>query len=143
MNHFEKLDNVLRYLDSFREPNTFKEDKEIQDELIKRGLNYDAFELWIILRKLYNDKYILTQKEYVSYFESDEYGMQELERLAHMFYITYDGRLFIKNNGYVRQHFHKKIRFYFDLISIILLSLGTVALAWIEIWNYCYPMCTN
>ncbi len=100
----KKLDEVLKYLATIQRPNSFREFYEMKKELAERGLHYDEFELWIIMDKLCKDKYVSTEAKYVNYVEPNKQGgFEETQRLNHRFYITYDGRLFIKFGGYYQQ----------------------------------------
>ena len=65
----KNLDNVLKYLATIQQPNSFREFYEMKWELIQKGFDFDEFELWLIMDKLCKDDYVSTEAKYVNYIE--------------------------------------------------------------------------
>lgn len=141
LNNIRKLDEVLKYFSTIQQPNSFREFYEMKTELEKRGLQYDEFELWIIMDKLCKDNYVSTEAKYVNYVDQNIRGeFQESQRLKHRFYITYDGIIFISKRlgGYkwkARKEFSNSL---FQLITTLLLAIGTFGLLIWEIFKTYY-----
>lgn len=139
-----KLDEVLKYLDTIQQPNSFREFSDMKKDLEKRNFDYDEFELWIIMDKLCKDGYVSTEAKYINSIESNKQDkFNETQILNHRFYITFDGKIFIskKLGGYVWQVRNEFANSIFQIISTILLAVGTVGLFLLEIWKnffHCY-----
>jgi hypothetical protein len=138
LNNKTKLDEVLKYLTTIQQPNSFREFYDMKKELAKRGLQYDEFDLWIIMDKLCNDGYVSTEEKYVNNVSQNIQGeFKESKRLNHRFYITYDGRMFISKRfgGYKWKMRKELAKTLFMLITTSLLTIGTLGLLVWEIFK--------
>lgn len=142
MSDTEKLDTVLKYLSTINQPNSFREFYEIKSDLLSLGLKYDEFELWIIMDKLCYDNYVSTEKKYVIHTNTTNVSeFKETNRLEHRFYITYNGRLFIKKRlgGYKWKQRKEYFNSLFQILTTLLLTIGTVGLLFWEIYKTFFP----
>ncbi|MDR3652597.1 MAG: hypothetical protein P4L34_06465 [Paludibacter sp.] len=123
-----KLDNVLKYLATIQQPNSFREFYELKEGLKKNGLEYDEFELWLIMDKLLKDELISTEEKYINIIEQNTSGEYvENKRLNHRFYITYAGRMFKNSGGFYQKEKDIKNTRQLRYIEKILLVFGAVA----------------
>jgi|GEM_PF-3553513 len=141
LNNLKKIDEVLKYLASIERPNSFREFYEMKTELEKRGLQYDEFELWIIMDKLCKDNYVSTEDKNVNYIDENTKGeSKDTQRTNHRFYITYDGRMFISKRlgGYKWEENKEYANTLFQFTTTALLAIGTFGLLVWEIFKAYY-----
>lgn len=139
-----RLDNILKHLAAIQQPNSFREFYELKTELEKIELNYDEFDLWSIMDKLYKDGFVSTEEKYINDIYQDISGEFKVnQRLNHRFYITLDGRMFINSGGYhQKDNDIKSIRF-LRYLEKGLLVFGAVSAGIYSLYQLFLNCCTN
>jgi len=123
-----RLDNVLSYLATIQQPNSFREFYELKAGLEKNEFEYDEFELWLIMDKLLKDELVSTEEKYINIIEQSTSGEYvENKRINHRFYITYAGRMFINSGGFKQKEKDIKSSRQLLYIEKTLLVFGAVA----------------
>ena len=116
MKPIEQLDKILAYLnhDSPR--------KELRSEIQKRlDFKIDEKDLLLVLEKLCKDGFV----DYI-HLQNVDYKTKEKTIGAKIYYITFEGRLFIENDGYAKEKKDKNVRRFIDNIEVWAVILGGV-----------------